>query len=95
LTLLLSPSHNVLTFACYQFESQKNAVEIELKESLRRREEDLQTKLEALGDPADDGITTSDDLESRTRELRALNASIDSLTRRVKGQHISFVLPLF
>lgn len=85
MVFLLSPCPNVLKLACYQLESQKNAIEIELKESLRRREEDLQTKLEALGDPADDGITTSDDLESRTRELRALNASIDSLTRRVKG----------
>ncbi|KAF5360848.1 hypothetical protein D9756_004551 [Leucocoprinus leucothites] len=67
-----------------QVESQKNAIEIELKESLRRREEDIQAKLEGLGDPADDGTTTADDLESRTRELRALNSSIEALTRRVR-----------
>lgn len=75
----------VLIASFLQLESQKNAIEIELKESLRRREEDIQAKLEVLGDPADDGTTTADDLESRTRELRALNTSIDSLTRRVKG----------
>lgn len=74
-----------------QLESQKNTIEIELKESLRRREEDIQARLEVLGEPADDGTTTADDLGSRTRELRGLNSSIDSLTRRVKGWCIDYV----
>lgn len=83
----LEPNFSGLLIFFWQVESQKNAIEIELKESLRRREEDIQTKLEGLGDPDDDGTTTADDLESRTRELRALCTSIESLARRVKGEH--------
>ncbi|KAF5346995.1 hypothetical protein D9756_011020 [Leucocoprinus leucothites] len=62
----------------------QNAIEIELKESLRRREEDIQAKLERFGNPAVDGTTTVDDLESRTRKLWALNTFMEALTRRVK-----------
>jgi len=38
-----------------------------------------------LGDPVNDGTTVADDLESRTRELRALTTSIDTLRQRVKS----------
>ncbi|KAF8904142.1 structural maintenance of chromosome protein 3 [Gymnopilus junonius] len=65
-------------------EGQKNTLEIELKERLRRRGEELKLKLEALEEPDEDSSSTND-LESRTRELRTLNASIQAMTKRVQA----------
>ncbi|PFH53296.1 hypothetical protein AMATHDRAFT_137794 [Amanita thiersii Skay4041] len=64
-------------------EGRKSAIEIELNESLRRRKDELQMKLEALG-ISETGESTEADLETKARELRSLNASIQSLTKRVK-----------
>jgi structural maintenance of chromosome 3 (chondroitin sulfate proteoglycan 6) len=66
-----------------QLEAKKNAIEIELKERLLKRQEDIQARLDALGEGEDD--SSADDLEARQRELRGLNSSIQSLTKKVQG----------
>ncbi|KAI5116767.1 hypothetical protein M0805_004984 [Coniferiporia weirii] len=62
--------------------SQKNLLEIELNESLRRRREELQAKLESLGD-ADSGTAfNAEDYEARVRELKTLGKSIADLQKK-------------
>ncbi|KAJ6623432.1 RecF/RecN/SMC [Mycena sp. CBHHK59/15] len=62
--------------------SKKNAIEIELNERLRRRRDELKSKLNELGEPGDGDSSPAEDLESRARELRTLNNSIQTLTRK-------------
>ncbi|TFY63618.1 hypothetical protein EVG20_g6252 [Dentipellis fragilis] len=64
--------------------SQKNLIQIELNESLRRRRDELRSKLDALGEPAAGDANAADDLEARMRELKVLNTSIESQSRRVQ-----------
>ncbi|KAF5374150.1 hypothetical protein D9615_008823 [Tricholomella constricta] len=68
-----------------KLEGQKNQIEIELNERLRRRREELQGKIEALGDQEDGDASSADALESRTRELKALNKSITTLSSRAEA----------
>ena len=70
----------------HQLESRKNAIEIELNERLRRRQEELQVKLESLGELENGDSSTADSLVSRTRELKSLNASIQTLTGKVQSE---------
>ncbi|KAJ7738464.1 structural maintenance of chromosome protein 3 [Mycena maculata] len=65
--------------------SKKNAIEIELNERLRRRRDELKSKLDELGEPGDGDSPSADDLESRARELRTLNKSIQTLTKKAQG----------
>ncbi|KAF5340619.1 hypothetical protein D9611_007366 [Ephemerocybe angulata] len=65
-----------------ELEGKKNALEIELKERLHKRHEDVQARLDALGEGEEDD--SADDLEARSRELRNLTGSIDSLTKKVQ-----------
>ena len=74
-------------------EGRKNAVEIELKERLQRRREELRLKLEALEEPEDDS-SSGNDLEARTRELKALNSSIDSMSKKLQSEFIHDILRL-
>lgn len=69
-----------------QLEGRKNAIEIELNERLRRRREELQSSIEALGEPEDGDSSSANDLDARTRELRVLNNSIQSLTKKAQGK---------
>ncbi|KAG6840817.1 hypothetical protein C0991_004108 [Blastosporella zonata] len=69
-----------------KLEGQKNQVEIELNERLRRRREELQGRIEALGDPEDGDVTSADALEAKTRELKSLNKSIATLTTKTQGK---------
>lgn len=62
--------------------SRKNAIEIELNESLRRRREELRGKIDALGVAETGDATSEEALETRTRELRHLDAEINTLTKR-------------
>ncbi|TFK22913.1 RecF/RecN/SMC protein [Coprinopsis marcescibilis] len=66
-----------------ELETGKNKLEIELKERLRRRKEDVQARLDALGDADDEG--SSEDLEKHQRELQRLNTSIQTLTKKVQS----------
>ena len=72
----------------HQLESRKNAIEIELNERLRRRQEELQSKLESLGELENGDSSTADSLASRTRELKSLNSSIQTLTGKVQSESI-------
>lgn len=74
-------------------EGRKNAVEIELKERLQRRREEFRLKLEALEEPEDDS-SSGNDLEARTRELKVLNSSIDSMGKKLQCEFIHDLLPL-
>ncbi|KAG5634871.1 hypothetical protein H0H81_000460 [Sphagnurus paluster] len=67
-----------------KLESKKNQIEIELNERLRRRREELQGRIEGLADP-EDGDASANALESKTRELRALNKSIATLTNKAQA----------
>ncbi|KAG5642310.1 hypothetical protein DXG03_003030, partial [Asterophora parasitica] len=69
-----------------KLEGEKNHIEIELNERLRRRKEELHSKIEALGEP-EDGDASVDALESKTRELKALNKSIATLSSRAEGRY--------
>ena len=60
-------------------------LEVELNESLRRRRDELQAKLEFLGE-TDAGSTFSpEDLEARTRELKTLDKTIIQLRNKAIG----------
>ena len=68
-----------------QLGGQKNLLEIELNESLRRRREELQSKIEVLGE-ADTGTAFSaEDYEARVRELKNLDNSIQGLRKKASG----------
>ncbi|KAI0046003.1 RecF/RecN/SMC protein [Auriscalpium vulgare] len=60
----------------------KNMLQIELDDNLKRRREELRAKIEALGRPEAGDENAADDLEVRARELRALNTSIDTLSKK-------------
>ena len=61
-------------------------LEIELNESLRRRREELRGKIESLGEAEVGDSSAVEDLESRTRELRALGNSIEGLNKKMQGE---------
>ena len=74
----------------HQLASRKNGIEIELNESLRRRRTELQTKIDQLGE-AEAGDASSDEaLAARTRELKALNTSIETLRKKSQGMKIIY-----
>jgi structural maintenance of chromosome 3 (chondroitin sulfate proteoglycan 6) len=82
-------SFKYIFLTSFQLEGKKNAIEIELNERLRRRRDELKSKIDELGEPGDDS-SSADDLESRTRELRTLNNSIQTLTKKTQGERISY-----
>lgn len=57
-------------------------MDIELNESLRRRRDELQSKLERLGEADTGSSFDANDLDARTRELKALNTSITNLQKK-------------
>jgi len=61
-------------------------IEIELRERLRRRRDELRGKIETLGETDGDGDNNTQDLESRKRELRNLNQSIKQLQEKTQGK---------
>ncbi|KAH0832217.1 RecF/RecN/SMC [Lanmaoa asiatica] len=63
-------------------DGRKNLVEIELNESLRRRQRELQVKLESLGEAASGNDTPAESLDARKREFRSLGTSITAATKR-------------
>ncbi|KAH8115688.1 structural maintenance of chromosome protein 3 [Phellopilus nigrolimitatus] len=62
--------------------SQKNLLEIELNESLRRRREELQAKIESLGESDSGTAFSAEDYEARVRELKTLNKAIVDLQKK-------------
>ena len=63
----------------------KSLIEIEVNEGLVRRREELRLKIEGLGASEAGDAGSEEALQSRTRELRALNNSIDSLEKKIQG----------
>ncbi len=61
-----------------------------MKESLRRRYEELRNKIEKLGEAEAGDASAVEELESRNRELRALNATIEGLQKKVEGTQRTF-----
>ncbi|KAM5531084.1 hypothetical protein V8D89_015249 [Ganoderma adspersum] len=62
----------------------KNILEIELNEGLVRRREELRLKIEGLGASEAGDAGSEEALESKTREQKALNNSIESLQRKIQ-----------
>ncbi|KAG2123371.1 RecF/RecN/SMC [Suillus cothurnatus] len=73
-----------------EFDSRKNLLEIELNESLRRKEKELQATLEPLGDSANGEVSSADNLDARLRELKSLDASISTSTKRAQEAEKDF-----
>jgi structural maintenance of chromosome 3 (chondroitin sulfate proteoglycan 6) len=69
-----------------QLDSRKNSLEIELNESLRRRRREIQAKIETLGETENGESSAADGLDSRVRELKSLNSSIQTLTKKSQGE---------
>lgn len=67
-------------------------IEIELNESLRRRREELRGKIETLGESEAGDASAGEELETRSRELKALNNSIESLTRKSAGTLLNLLV---
>ncbi|KAK4689553.1 structural maintenance of chromosome 3 (chondroitin sulfate proteoglycan 6), partial [Tremellales sp. Uapishka_1] len=64
--------------------SERNKLEIELTENLKRRREELRSKLDDLEGDAGSGVNQAGEIELRRNELRNLIASIESLTDQVE-----------
>ena len=64
-------------------------IQVEINENLRRKRDELRTKIEALGEPEAGDATAGEDLETHTRQLQALNANIDNTTKRIRGTLLS------
>jgi hypothetical protein len=71
-------------------------LEVELNESLRRKQNDLRQRIETLSVSRSGGgvETAHQDLDKKKRELRVLANSIETATKRNRGQlNIPFHLP--
>lgn len=67
-----------------QLESEKNLLEIELGENLRRRREELRGKIESYG-TAGPQSTQDEDVEARKAELKQLTTQISDLAAKLEG----------
>lgn len=79
-----------LTLYAHQLASRKDVLEIELNENLRRRRDDLRSKIEQAeaargGVAQDDEDDSGEDLEQRKRELKKLDQSITEIGQRLEG----------
>lgn len=61
---------------------------MELKENLRRRREDLRLRIDGLGSSRASDEFSSEQLESKSRELQVLVKSIDAAKKRVQGRFV-------
>ncbi|CAK5264291.1 unnamed protein product [Mycena citricolor] len=66
-----------------KLQGRKSAIEIELNEKLYRRRDELKNKLVELNEGED--VSSADDLESRSRELRSLGKTITTLSAKVEA----------
>nr|XP_019012757.1 chromosome associated protein [Kwoniella pini CBS 10737]OCF51538.1 chromosome associated protein [Kwoniella pini CBS 10737] len=64
---------------------ERNGLEIELTESLRRRREELRSRLDQMEGDAGSGVLQSGEVELRNTELRNLIRSIEDLSAQVTG----------
>jgi structural maintenance of chromosome 3 (chondroitin sulfate proteoglycan 6) len=61
-------------------------LEVELKENLKRRREDIRVQIDGLGPSRATDASSGEEFENRARELRTLNASIDASKKRAAGK---------
>ncbi len=66
--------------------SERNQLEIELSENLRRNREELRAKLDDLEGDAGSGVFRTGEIELRNNELRNLIRSIEALSDQVTGE---------
>lgn len=69
-----------------QITGERNRLEIELTESLRRRREELRSRLDQMEGDAGSGVLQAGEVELRNTELRNLIRSIEDLAEQVTGQ---------
>ncbi|KAI0289328.1 RecF/RecN/SMC [Multifurca ochricompacta] len=62
----------------------KNIIQIELNESLRRRRDELRSEVEGLGEPEVSDASAADDLKVRAHEMSVVTNAISMLTKRVQ-----------
>lgn len=63
----------------------KSLVEIRLNEDLKRRRAEVMGMIERLGEPQNADAAAAEDLDSRTRELKTLENTIESLKTKSQG----------
>jgi structural maintenance of chromosome 3 (chondroitin sulfate proteoglycan 6) len=61
-------------------------LEVDLKENLRRRREDIRSQIDGLGPNRSSDADAGEELANRDRELRTLNSAIDLAKKRTSGQ---------
>lgn len=69
-----------------QVSSERNSLEVELTENLRRRREELRGKLDDLEGDAGSGILQSGEVELRNNELANLTRTIERLIEQITGE---------
>jgi predicted nucleic acid-binding Zn-ribbon protein len=75
-----------LIFLSPQLSSQKQLLEIELNDDLRRRREDLKTALESNSDEGGAADTDATEVEALKERLVNLEQSIDELQGSIEGK---------
>lgn len=68
-----------------KYHRRKSLLEIELNENLRRKRNELEGRIEMLLDAPLGENEDATNIDTKTRELDALNASIDRLRRELQG----------
>lgn len=68
-----------------QLTERKNALEIELFESLIRKRDGFRAQIESLNLPATGATQTADDIDARKREVASLKKAVDDLKEQIKG----------
>ncbi|KAH8832599.1 RecF/RecN/SMC [Flagelloscypha sp. PMI_526] len=70
-----------LTQTVNNLQAQKDAVDIELNERLRRRSQDLRKQIDSIGDSAD--VASEDELASQKHQLGSIQRTVDGLEREL------------
>lgn len=84
----LAAGRNTLTrsFSLFQLTTRKNALEIELSESLIRRRDDLRMQIDTVGPAVASESLRVDDVDARRREAASLERTIEELKATVAGE---------
>jgi structural maintenance of chromosome 3 (chondroitin sulfate proteoglycan 6) len=69
-----------------QYNRDKTMLEIELDENLRRKRNEIEGMLETLDDVPLGDASDAASMETRARELKALQASVERLSNELQGE---------
>lgn len=75
-----------------QLTERKDALEIELFESLNRKRDGLRAQIESLELPTNGASLSTDDFDTRKREIASLQKAVDELKEQVKGADLELQL---